>query len=188
MPSPFHPHSTRDPNRNSENGHKKRKHASDPGPNRSKRSCSDNTQDAFRNLTERMERENSRNDFSFLALIEQQQRDQYLNDTAPTYNAITRYMEEPMKYEHRRTCVEQDTSFADPLDRCFFLDGQQQRRHWRAPEVDGMLAGGGIWADESSTRKESEQIFSGKDRRSDAGYRFIVENPAGDIVYAFDIP
>ena len=104
-----------------------------------------------------MERENSRNDFAFLARIEAQPRTQYQKDIVPQYDAVTRYMEEPMTYQHRRTGVEREDPSAQGLGPSLRLDVQQQheQRYWRAPEVDGLFAGIGCWADEFP-REESK--------------------------------
>ena len=109
-------------------GHKKRKHASEPRTDRSKRNFSDNTLNALRDLSQPMERENSRNDFSFLARIEPQSRNQYRKDNTPDYDAITGYVEEPMTYQHRITGVERDKSSAQASGPSIILDGQRQHQ------------------------------------------------------------
>ena len=103
-----------------------------------------------------MERENSRNDFAFLARVEAHSRHLYRKDIAPEYNAVTRYVEEPLKYQHRRTGVEREEASTQALGPSFLLEDPQQlqQRYWRAPQVDGMFAGIGSWADERSIPRE----------------------------------
>lgn len=106
-----------------------------------------------------MERENGGNDFSFLARIESQSRNQYRKDIAPEYDAVARYLEEPLTYQHRRTGVEREYFSAQALSPSFIILDEQrqyQQQYWRAPDVDGLFAGIGSWADESSIEKGSK--------------------------------
>lgn len=112
-----------------------------------------------------MVRKNSGNDFSFLARAQTQQSAKSRIDTAPEYNAIARFLEEPMDYEHQRMEGEQVASFADLVNPPFLLDPSQQHQEqtqecWRKPEMDVILTGVGSWAEEAPTRNESTQYGS----------------------------
>ncbi|KAL8687404.1 MAG: hypothetical protein Q9218_006413 [Villophora microphyllina] len=130
-----------DSNRDDENRHKKRRSASDHGRDSSKRSCHDYIFDDLRSSSDPVERVNSRNDMSFLARIEKQQRDEYGNKVALDYNALTCYLEEQQPRSEPRNQVQRQ---------------QHQHQHWRTPQADPLFAGIGCWADENATEKESK--------------------------------
>ena len=152
MPNPFHSPGARALHRDPENVQKKRKHTSDPEPDRRKRTCSDNTYHSLPSHSVAMERENSRNDFSFLERKRVDQHDMNHQDMASEYDAIARYMEEPINHDHQRTGVERHTS-ATRADLGHVLDDPpKQQRRWMEPRTAGSLAGIGSWTYDHSTR------------------------------------
>ncbi len=158
MPFPSQPCSARDFSQRPEAGHKKRKQISEFSTDRSKRSCSERSHNTRGDRSEPMERENSRHDFSFLACTDTRPCEQQRNDPAPNYRAIVRYVTEPIKYDHRRTGVERDTSYARfPYPKILLegsQHGQQQQQQWNAPMMEGSLAGVGSWAAENWAKKD----------------------------------
>ncbi|KAL8738896.1 MAG: hypothetical protein Q9190_007922 [Brigantiaea leucoxantha] len=156
------------------NGHKNRDHVSDTQVN------------GFKPHSVPMERENSRNDFSYQARGGNPQQNRYRNDAAPGYDPVGHRGNETVRRQHEGTWP--DFGPVRQQQNQQYWAQPKTDAYWKQPKTDGMLNEVGSWANVYSGTKESERLWGAGGWLGVYRYKLVVENALGEIVHTYKIP